>query len=73
MLSFTNVPGKRSTDSALMTIAPRLAVLAKTQEVEFRQDWTRRIGLGFEIPSEKAQLDRPKIEVEEIAELAVTA
>jgi len=28
------------------------------EDVEFRQDWTRRIGLGFEIPPKKPQLDR---------------
>ena len=45
------------------------------EDVEFRQDWTGRIGLGFEIPQEEARIgpNGPKIEVEALAEVAVTA
>ena len=45
------------------------------EDVEFRQDWTSRIGLGFEIPSEKASTgpNGPRIEVGAGEGVAVTA
>jgi hypothetical protein len=45
------------------------------EDVEFRQDWTSRIGLGFEIPSEKASTgpNGPRVEVGAGEEVAVTA
>jgi hypothetical protein len=42
---------------------------------EFRHDWTTRIGLGFEIPSEKAPTgpNRPRGEVRVVNEAAAPA
>jgi integrase len=44
-------------------------------DVEFRQDWTTRIGLGFEIQCEKASTgpNGPRVEVGAREEVAVTA
>ncbi len=40
------------------------------EDVEFRQDWTTRIGLGFEIPSKKAPTgpNGPRVEVRAVEE-----
>jgi hypothetical protein len=45
------------------------------EDVEFRQDWTSRIGLGFEIPSEKAPIapNALRVEVGAVEEVTVTA
>ena len=45
------------------------------EDVEFRQDWTTRIGLGFELPSEKAPIgpNGRRFEVGAVEEVAVTA
>jgi len=45
------------------------------EDVEFRQDWTTRLGLGFELPSEKSVVgpNGPKIENEVVLEMAASA
>ena len=45
------------------------------EDVEFRQDWTSRISLGFEIPSQKPPTgpNGPRIGAGAVEEVAVTA
>jgi integrase len=45
------------------------------EDVEFRQDWTTRLGLGFELPSEKSVVgpNGPKIENEVVLEMDASA
>ena len=45
------------------------------EDVEFRKDWTTRIGLGFELPSEKAPIgpNGRRFEVGAVEEVPVTA